>query len=518
MTYTLITPSGGTQPLTAPANASTAQLVLERQAGGGFAAAVATWAFAGATHDALRETLLYHGPEAEATLRLEAPDAALDLTFHLDLSQVTETDGLVLRCPSHAAPAGLRWARYAEALWDVQSNQSPLGLALPPAPTVPITVPPKRVAGLPDGDPVVATGMRLADLLPRLGAALGLTVASDYFATGPGAGFALVTGYAARGVAAPLALSLAGVLAECQRVFGTGWGYDPARAAWVVEPLPYYYRADRVYGTLDATDGVARGLVRQSVPTPGYVTTGSAEWGATLPGSEAAFHRPMTWRLATGDPRLRADRTSGWLACDWALDAQRRAGASPAPYDAGVFVVDVGPAAPFILRQGLPEGSGVPDPATTANWRLSPAHSLLRQWAALGAGGAPLPAALLQAAGVGLAHAAAGPTAPQAASVRGQAYAEPTAALSLTQPLPDPTTWADPNGHRLAQPPTLPETLTLTCTLPLGTLAELVADPHGLLRVQLGSVRYQLAFLDTLAYRLADGQATLTLRPLAPYF
>lgn len=347
-----------------------------------------------------------------------------------------------------------------------------------------------------------------------------LTVKSDYYgrtdsepyaaaADGCGSLRVLTSGLRLRNAETPKHfLSLKETFESLRAIDNIGMGVEGTELR--IEPVQYFYQ-----DSLIASHSFIPKASKDSQPDLAYsiIKIGYKKWETENVNGLDEFNSNKEFRTSLKTINNTLDATSDFIAGGYPIEHTRQqsfaiTGAADTKYDNDTFIICVtrNPYAydyDYAVEQGnIDNAANFFSPATAYNWRIRPMYNLMRWWKSVAQSYANLvnsASKLFFQSGTGNLTATGELSEPDVCKIETHAMAE-NDNLSAT----DMSTGNVPLWK--------PDTMTYNYPLSLKEYNIIKAAPLGYISAQCGSGEYVKGFITNLVYRVAKGEADITLR------
>jgi hypothetical protein len=286
----------------------------------------------------------------------------------------------------------------------------------------------------------------------------------------------------------------------------TGTVYEPDVVR--IEPVEYFYQDVEImrHPSIPSSDKETQADLAYSLVKIGY-----KKWETENVNGLDEFNSNKEFRTSLKTISNPLDATSNFIAGGYPIEHTRQqsfaeTGAADTKYDNDTFIVCVKREpypANYIVEQGnIDNASGMYSPSTAYNWRIRPFYNLMRWWKSVAQSYVNLvntTSRLLFSAGTGNLLAEGELTNPDDCKIETVVKAE-NDDLGVT----DMSTGQTPIWK--------PDNMVYSYPMSLKDYNIIKAAPFGYLYAQCGNGEFEKGFIQNIVYRLAKGEADITLR------
>lgn len=308
-------------------------------------------------------------------------------------------------------------------------------------------------------------------------------------------------------------LSLKELFESLNPIDNIGMGIEPTGVYDLeylrIEPVEYFYEDVEIIRHPNIPTGE-----KPTLPDQAYsvIKVGYKKWEAENVNGLDEFNSNKEFRTSLKSINNTLDITSGFIAGGYPTERTRQqsyadTGAADTKYDNDTFIVCVTRApyayGNYIVEQGnIGNGANMYSPATAYNWRIRPMYNLIRWWKSIAQSYVNLintTSKLLFTSGTGNLLAVGELAAYDPCKVEARLLAENDDLARTDIAVGEDPIWK-PDGFTYRYPMSLRDYNTIK------------ANPKGYLAVQCGNGDFQKGFIMNINYRIAKGDADITLK------
>jgi len=335
----------------------------------------------------------------------------------------------------------------------------------------------------------------------------GRTDSEPYAATADGCGSlrVLTSGLRLRNAAEPKHfLSLKEFFDSLKAIDNIGMGVEGSQLR--VEPVQYFYQDTQIasHPSIPKASKDMQADLAYSIVKIGY-----KKWETENVNGLDEFNSNKEFRTSLKTISNTLDATADFIAGGYPIEHIRQqsfavTGAADTKYDNDTFIVCVERDAYGVhVEQGnIENASGFFSPSTAYNWRIRPMYNLMRWWKSVAQSYANLvnsASKLFFQSGTGNLSASGELPAADPCKIETHALAENDNLAATDMAVGSTPIWK-------------PETMTYNYPLSLRDYNTIKAAPNGYIYAQCGNGEYVKGFITNLVYRVAKGEADITLR------